>query len=128
VAVAAERPLGFPPERRMRRKADFDAVYGRGRRIASDGLFTMNALRNDALGPRLGLAVAARVAGKAVERNRVRRIIRESFRLTQQSLPSFDIVVGTRAAVRSATNAQLRDSLLKLWPRLIKVCASLPSS
>lgn len=126
--MAAERPLGFPPERRMRRKADFDAVYGRGRRIASDGLFTMNALRNEALGPRLGLAVAARVAGKAVERNRVRRIIRESFRLAQQSLPSFDIVVGTRAAVRTATNAQLRDSLLKLWPRLIKVCASLPSS
>ena len=128
MAVPADRPLGLSPQRRMRRKADFDAVYGRGRRIASDHLFTMNARRNEALGARLGLAVAARVAGNAVERNRVRRVIRESFRLIQQSLPSFDIVVGTRATVRTATNAQLRDSLHKLWPRLIKTCASLPIS
>ena len=112
----------------MRRKVEFDAVYGRGRRIASDALFTMNARDNDGLGVRLGLAVAARVAGNAVERNRVRRQIRETFRLTQQKLPSFDIVVGTRPAVRAATNAQLRDSLNKLWLRVIQVCASSPAS
>lgn len=129
MAVNAERPpLGYPPERRLRRKTDFDAVYGRGRRVVSDALFTMNVLPNNAAGARLGMAVAAKLAGNAVQRNRIRRVIRESFRLQQLSLPSFDIVVGTRAPVRGATNVQLRESLQKLWPRLISACAKLPAS
>ncbi len=129
MAVTANRPpLGFPPRRRLRRKVEFDAVYGRGRRIVADAFFTMNALRNHEPGARLGMTVSTKIAGNAVQRNRLRRVIRESFRLQQLSLPSFDIVIGTRAAVRNATNDQLRESLNKLWPRLISVCANLPSS
>lgn len=129
MAVPADRPpLGFAPQRRLRRKRDFDAIYGRGRRVASDAMFTMIVLRNPTLGPRLGMAVAAKIAGNAVQRNRIRRVIRESFRLQQLSLPSFDIVVGTRPPVRTATNQQLRESLRQLWPKLISVCANLPVS
>ena len=57
-------------------------------------------------GPRIGLAVAVRIAGGSVQRNRIRRVIRESFRLHQHELPVADLVVSARAralTTRSAT-------------------------
>jgi ribonuclease P protein component len=63
----------------------------------------------------LGLAIAARSAGNAVERNRIRRIVRESFRLHAQALPAVDIIVGTRTGVRSVPSKALRSSLEALW-------------
>lgn len=108
--------LTLPARLRLRRKRDFDAAYARGRRL-SDGFFTMIATANDLGQPRLGLAVAVRAAGGAVGRNRLRRIIRESFRLEQRSLPAFDLVVSVRPAARAAAPAALRASLAALWRR-----------
>ena len=119
--------LGFPPERRLRRKAEFDATYAEGRRFG-DGFFGIVARANAAAGPRLGLAVATKVAGNSVERNRIRRLIRESFRLRQRQLPALDIVVSARARVRGAGNAQLTASLDILWGKVTEQCASLPRS
>ena len=75
---------------------------------------------------RIGLAIAAKTIGNAVARNRVRRTVRESFRLQQHALPPVDIVVAARAAARAATRAQLRASLTQLWQRVSIQCA--PSS
>jgi ribonuclease P protein component len=119
--------LGFPPRRRLRRKIEFDAVYAGGRRIG-DACFGMVARANDAAGPRLGLAVATKVAGSSVERNRIRRLIRETFRLRQRELPAVDVVVSARARARGARSDELRASLNTLWDRLIESCASLPRS
>jgi len=118
--------LGFPPRRRLRRKIDFDATYATGRRFG-DGFFGIVA-RANVEGPRLGMAVATKVAGSSVERNRIRRLIRESFRLRQRQLPALDIVVSARARVRGARNAELTASLDTLWDRVTEQCASLPSS
>ena len=91
--------LTLPAQLRLRRKSDFDVAYARGRRLG-DGFFTVIALRNEWGAPRLGLAVAVRVAGGAVRRNRLRRLIRESFRLHQASLPALDLVVSARPQAR----------------------------
>jgi ribonuclease P protein component len=109
--------LTLPARRRLRRKCEFDAAYARGRRL-SDGLFTVIAVANDSGAPRLGLAVAVRAAGGAVARNRLRRIIRESFRLHQRSLPALDLVVSVRPGVRTAPAAALHASLAVLWRRV----------
>jgi ribonuclease P protein component len=109
--------LSLPAQLRLRRKSDFDAAYARGRRL-SDGLFTVIALRNDKGAPRLGLAVAVRAAGGAVERNRLRRIIRESFRLHRSALPPFDLVVSCRPRARETDPGALRASLAALWQRV----------
>jgi ribonuclease P protein component len=108
--------LTLPAQLRLRRKSDFDAAYARGRRL-SDGFFTVIALVNDKGAPRLGLAVAVRAAGGAVARNRLRRIIRESFRLHRSALPALDVVVSARPQARAAAPAALRASLAALWRR-----------
>ncbi len=115
--------LTLPARLRLRRKRDFDAAYARGRRMG-DGFFAVTATMNTAGAPRLGLAVAVRVAGGAVERNRIRRIIRESFRLHQREIPAVDLVVSARAKARGAPGGQLRESLAALWKKVGEQCAT----
>jgi ribonuclease P protein component len=115
----------MPARLRLRHKSDFDAVYARGRRMA-DGFFTMTIRANQVGAPRLGLAVAVKVAGGAVTRNRLRRIIRESFRLHQHELPAVDLAVSARAAARAASAQSLRASLAALWKKVGEQCASSP--
>ncbi len=73
---------------------------------------------------RLGLSVPARLVGNAVRRNRVKRVVRESFRQHQHLLPAVDIVVNARAGVRNAPNAAMMESLKKHWHAVIKKCAA----
>src|ERR1700749_5306502 len=109
--------LTHPAQRRLRRKSDFEAAYARGRRFGN-GFFAVTAIPNDIGGPRLGLAVSVKNAGSSVERNRIRRTIRESFRLHQHELPAVDLVVSARGRARDAAGAELRMSLLALWNKV----------
>lgn len=83
---------------RLRTKADFDRVFRRGRRL--DGrLFQLVVAPNTVGWHRLGLAVSRRLGG-AVQRNRARRLLRESFRQWDGAQhPSLDIVVVPREAM-----------------------------
>ena len=93
----------------------------------SDGFFSVTAKGNDAGAPRLGLAVAVKVAGSSVARNRLRRLIRESFRLHQHELPAVDLVVSARPAARAASAETLRTSLAALWKKVAQCATSLRS-
>ena len=122
MTAGAERPRrGLPRTHRLRRAAEFKRLYAQGRRLAADG-FTAVIQPNSAGLPRLGLSIAARMLKLAVQRNRIRRIIRESFRQHQQHLPALDIVVGLRSSPRDVDNAQLRQSLDKLWQKIHAAC------
>lgn len=117
--------LGFPASRRVLRKADFDTAFRQGRRLG-DPLLSL-VLRPNGLGhPRLGVALAAKVVGNAVARNRLRRIIRDSFRLAQHRLPAADLVVGARAGVRDAPAPKIRASLDALWSKAAHACPPAP--
>jgi ribonuclease P protein component len=93
-----------------------------------NGFFAVTARLNQAGHPRLGMAVASKLAGGSVERNRIRRVVRESFRLNQPGLPAVDIVVSARPRSKGASNVELRAAIEELWGKVRQQCASLPSS
>jgi ribonuclease P protein component len=113
---------GFARRARLLTPAQFDAVYATRLRVV-DGCFSINAARNTLGHPRLGLSIGAKAAGDSVERNRVKRQVRESFRKEAGTLPALDLVVGARNGVRTAHNARLRESLEALWTEVRKRCA-----
>jgi len=114
--------LRFPRTKRLRRPAEFKAAYGQGRRFGNE-LLSASVRPNEQGDARLGLSIAARTVGDAVHRNRLRRQIRESFRLQRHALPPVDIVIGAREGARGAANGAVRESLQVLWKQIIEAWA-----
>jgi ribonuclease P protein component len=77
---------------------------------------------------RLGLAVSRKVSKSAVERNRIKRLVRESFRKHSPRLPALDIVVIARPAAARCDNAELALSIEALLQRTVRICAASRSS
>jgi ribonuclease P protein component len=118
---APARP--FQPAQRLRHKSEFDRVYKDSRRTA-DACFAILVRNSGGSLPRLGLSVAARIIGNAVRRNRIKRLVRESFRQHQHELPAVDIVVNARSGAKDADNTVITRSLEKHWRAVVKLCAS----
>jgi ribonuclease P protein component len=118
---AAGRALSFPKSSRILRSADFRLVYDHGFRV-SGSLFAAFCLarpdgKGDATGPRLGLTVPKAV-GNAVARNRIKRRIREAFRLHRAELDAkWDIVLNPRRAVFDVPFDEIERALGKVTRR-----------
>ena len=108
---------GFPGSARLRQAPEFKRVFAKGRR-QHDGFFTLVVLANDLGQARIGLTVSRRAARLAVQRNRIKRLIRESFRQQRIDLPAVDIVIMAKHSVVEADNQKLLRSLAKHWRRL----------
>ncbi|HEY1898251.1 MAG TPA: ribonuclease P protein component [Steroidobacteraceae bacterium] len=121
-AQADRERLTFPAARRLRRKWEFDQLYARGKRLGNNH-FGITVYPNELAMARLGLAVASKPFGGSVPRNRIRRLIRESFRLRQHDLPNVDLVVSARPRAKDASAAELRASLDGLWDKVKVQCA-----
>jgi ribonuclease P protein component len=102
MAPAGEgRPAARRKRRRLSRSGEFDRIYREGRSHASRYLVLYSfPLSPGGNGPRLGISVGRKVGG-AVERNRVKRLVRESFWSVAGDLSdTHDFVVVARPAVR----------------------------
>ena len=82
----------FRAYNKLRRSRDFANVFSSHDR-SSDGFFLFLAVNNNTELARLGLAVPKKNISKAVERNKIKRFIRESFRLQKKKLKGMDVVV-----------------------------------
>ena len=106
----------FPRSARLLSKAGFDSAFG-GVRRHSD-LFTAHVRINSGERARLGLAIGRRVSKRAVDRNLLKRLVREAFRQIAASLPVCDLVVTAKPGAASATRAELRGDLDRLFRRV----------
>ena len=111
----------FPLSARLTRKVEFDRVFkGPCCRLRS-GPLRLIAAANRMCASRLGIVAPRRVLRRAVDRNRAKRQIRESFRHARGRLPNCDIVIvvtGQRDGRRGL--GQVRQAVDELWERLCK--------
>lgn len=117
----AARSLSYPREARLLTPGAFKRVFAGAERVA-DRYFTVLASSNGGDHARLGLAIGRRVSPRAVDRNRIKRIARESFRHHQHQLPPVDIVLMARPSARHGSRETLYASLAGLWQRVMKRC------
>lgn len=117
----SEKTQGFGRGLRLTKPGQFQQVFEKNHRTA-DRYWTILFRENKVGVARLGMAVAKKRAKRAVDRNRLKRTIRESFRC-QTLMPGVDIVVLPRDASVSASNDELRNSLGKHWLQIKKKCA-----
>jgi ribonuclease P protein component len=116
-----------PRSARLLRPGDFSALRQSGKRLATK-YFHCEYRPNETHSARLGMAVSRRVSKLAVERNRIRRQIRETFRLQRAQLPACDILVIARTHAVDADNKILRAELTALWLRLAAQAAQADSA
>jgi ribonuclease P protein component len=119
----------FQPRERLRTGREFDAVFERGTRLEGR-LFLLVAAPNGLRYDRLGLAVSRRVGG-AVQRNRARRLVRESFRrMARKTGPGVDLVVVARAEIVGSGQAEVdrefRERVLRIRRRAAVASPSPP--
>jgi len=108
----------FQKHEHLRKPAEFDLVYAR-RRSAADSWLIVYAKENALPFARIGLSVSRKYGG-AVQRNRLRRLYKEAFRLTRDVLPTgLDIVLIPRSK-DEPTLADIQHSLGKLLKQLDK--------
>ncbi|TAN52911.1 MAG: ribonuclease P protein component [Methylococcaceae bacterium] len=103
----------FTRSDRLLNARDYSNVFANASR-ASNRYFTILRRSNGLAHPRLGLVVAKKNIKKAVQRNRVKRAIRESFRLNKPALPKQDFVVLVKASAADADSKMLRIAWEKL--------------
>ena len=99
----------------MRRKADFERLLRVGERRNVEGYTIYLGLRQSSA-PRLGLLVSRKHSARAVDRNRIKRSIREAFRQVQERLRPADVLVRPPLGVKPS-----RDMILQLQKLLIRL-------
>jgi ribonuclease P protein component len=110
-------------ELRLLTPAHFQKVFANPPVKAVTAELTMLATPNNLDIPRIGVTLSKKRAKRAVDRNRIKRKIRESFRLKQHKIPAFDIIVIGKNGVVNLSQEELQQRLDYLWRTLSKRCA-----
>ena len=121
----APRPasnFSFPRSARLLTAGDYSQVFKQNKRY-SDNYWTILVRRDESRPTRLGLAIAKKRARRAVDRNKLKRVVREAFRYQQSTLTGLEMVVMNRDAATKASSAELRVSIDALF---VKMRAGLP--
>lgn len=115
-------PVGcFTRQQRLVSPSQFKHTFKSGRRIGDQSM-TLIFIANDKPFARLGLAIPKKAVKRAVDRNRLKRVIRESFREHQEIIAGNDIVVLIKRDLSSQTNAAMFAKLKEYWQTVEKQC------
>ena len=115
------KPLrfGFRRAQRLTQRHQFNRVFRQASVRRTYPSLRLFASPNEGTTPRLGIVVGKRAIRRAVDRNRLKRAIRESFRNAQHRLPSMDIVIqATQGKDDKNNSTEVEHALAQLWKGL----------
>lgn len=107
--------FAFKKHQRLLKKIDYDYVFEQAKKVIT-AEFVLLYRKNNLGHARLGLALSKKMIAKAHDRNRLKRILRESFR--HKHLPAVDMIFLARSGVAKQSNADINTNLSKAWERL----------
>ena len=105
----------FDKARRLRTKKDYAMVFKQANKLATSEFIVLHQ-KNTLKTARLGLAISKKALTKAYQRNRVKRLLRESFR--QRVLPPVDVVFLAKQGLAKKNNPVLFEKLSLIWDKL----------
>ena len=108
----------FPRDYRLRAKHDFQSVFAASSKATQKYLLALKK-PNQLSHARLGIIIPKQHLRLAVQRNQLRRLIRESFRHHKEALKGLDIIVLLRSKCTPLNNDAIRGDLKCLWQKLI---------
>lgn len=117
--MTTAKDFSFTKASRLLNSKSYKPVFDRGRKIGGRFLLLLY-VENAINSPRLGVIVAKKRVRRAVGRNRIKRLVRESFRLHQHAIKSCDIVILARDGIADQPNAVILAELEKKWQKLSK--------
>lgn len=101
--------FSFRPKHRLLNQKDFSRVFDKVDYRVGKGPILILARKNDLDHPRLGLVIRKKFLKLAVDRNRLKRLSRENFRLKQHKIANLDIVLMNRSGCEDKNNKQLNQ-------------------
>ena len=106
---------GFDTTRRLTSKKDYEQVFKRAQKTVSSEFIVLHK-KSNAETARLGLAISKKVLPLAVQRNRIKRLLRESFRNREH--PLVDVVFLAKKGIADKNNHVLFEKLSLIWDKL----------
>lgn len=105
----------FDKTRRLLKKSDYDHVFNQAKKLVTSDFIVLYR-ENNVGQARLGLALSKKMIAKSHDRNRIKRMLRESFRT--RSLPAIDIIFLARHGVANVQNSVIFTKLSQAWDKL----------
>lgn len=116
-AMSNPAPARFSKTVRVRSRVQYSRVFEQAKRHHHAAMSLHRAVLDTSTTARLGLAVSRKVDKRAVGRNRIKRVLRETFRQHLARLLPGDLVVVVKPAAAGLSNAALADAFLSVLSR-----------
>lgn len=111
----------FSKKIRLLKPSEFQKIYKHGQWIANRELVANFKTQKTQIS-KLGITVSKKVSKRAVDRNRIKRQIREWFRKNKLSCLHLDVIITAKPIVNTKTNQEIQRSLNDLWQKVQKKC------
>ncbi|BAP58278.1 ribonuclease P protein component [Candidatus Tachikawaea gelatinosa] len=112
--------LTFPKNLKLLKKRDFYNVFKQSKKIHTKEItvfFSFNLFKN----PRIGIIIGKKYIKYSHDRNRIKRLIKENFRLFQHRLPNVDFVIMIKKDICNFSNKKITNLMEQMWYYLQKI-------